>query len=127
MRTLNRKNVRWMAKEWDRGELSMSYICKIVGIKPRHGWRLYRKYEERGILPYPKRPGRKPKPIAEEETQRILFMKERHPLSGANTLEKLLDQEGGHIPHNRIHLVLRKAGKAINEPKKQNKRKYVRY
>jgi putative transposase len=127
MRTLNRKKVRWMAKEWDRGELSMSYICKTVGIKPRYGWKLYRRYEKTGVLPYPKRPGRKPKPILLEEKQRILAMKERHPLSGANTLEKLLDQEGGHIPHNRIHIVLKQTGKAKDEPKKQKQRKYVRY
>jgi putative transposase len=127
MRTLNRKKVRWMAKEWDRGELSMTYICKIVGIKPRYGWKLYRRYEKAGVLPYPKRPGRKPKPIQLEEQQRILAMKERHPLSGANTLEKLLDQEGSHIPHNRIHIVLKKTGKAKDEPKKQKQRKYIRY
>jgi putative transposase len=127
MRTLNRKKVRWMAKEWDRGELSMSNICKTVGIKPRYGWKLFRRFEKTGVLPYPKRPGRKPKPIQQEEKQRILAMKERHPLSGANTLEKLLNREGGHIPHNRIHTVLRQTGKAKNEPKKQKQRKYVRY
>ena len=127
MRTLNRKKVRWMAKEWDRRELSMSYICKTVGITPRYGWKLYRRYEKTGVLPYPKRLGRKPKPILLEEKQRILAMNERHPLSGANTLEKLLDQEGGHIPHNRIYIVLKQTGKAKDEPKKQKQRKYVRY
>jgi len=127
MRTLNRKKVRWMAKEWDRGELSMSYISKTVGISSRHCWRLLRRYEDSGIPPYPKRPGRKLKPVTIEEKGRILAMKERHPLSGANTIEKLLDQEGCHIPHNKIHLVLKETGKAKDEPKKQKQRNYIRY
>lgn len=116
-----------MTKEWDRGELSMSYICKTVGISSRHGWRLRSRYEQNGIRPYPKRPGRKPRPILAEERQRILTMKECHPLSGANTLEKLLNLNGDHIPHNKIHLVLKQSGKAKDDPKKQKRRKYIRY
>lgn len=127
MRTLNRKKCRWLVKEWDRGVLSMTYICKTIGITPRYGWKLYRKYEQTGTLPYPKKPGRRSKPISEEDKQRILAMKERHPLSGADTLEKLLDQVGPHVPHNRIHVVLKAAGCAKDEPKKQKQRRYVRY
>jgi hypothetical protein len=67
MGTLNRRKVRWMAKEWDRGEFSMCFICKAVGITPRHGWRLRAHYEQTGVLPYPKKTGRKAKPILAEE------------------------------------------------------------
>jgi transposase InsO family protein len=127
MGALNRRKVRWMAKEWERGEFSMGFICKAVRITPRHGRRLRARYEQTGVLPYPKRTGRKPKPITAEEKDRILAMKEHHPLSGANTLEKLLNLNGGHIPHNRIHHILKLSGKAKDDPKKQKRRKYIRY
>lgn len=62
--------------------------------------------------------GRKPKEIPEEERNIILETWEEHPLS-ACMLEAIIDKEKGiHIPHNRIHRVLKEEGLAKNESKK---------
>ena len=42
-------------------------------------------------------------------------------------MEKLLDNQGVHIPHNRIHRILKEEGLAIDEPRKQRRRKWIRY
>ena len=43
------------------------------------------------------------------------------------TLEKILDHQGIHISHNRIHQILKEEGLVHHEPKKQKQRKYIRY
>ena len=48
--------------------------------------------------------------------------------AGAVVLEyRLKKEEGLHIPHNRIHRVLKENNRAKNEPKKQQRRKWIRY
>jgi putative transposase len=127
MRKLNQKKVRWIIREMEKDVMSVYSIAKIQGITPRWVRELYKSYRESGEYPYPRRPGRPPKPISERDRVRVLAMKERHPISGALTLEKLLDHEGDHIPHNRIHKILKEEGLAKNEPKKQKRRKWIRY
>ncbi|MEM3042859.1 MAG: IS481 family transposase, partial [Thermoplasmata archaeon] len=52
----------------------------------------------------------------------------RHPASGAFILEKAIESEEGiNIPHNRIHRILKENGLAKDEPRKQRRRKWVRY
>lgn len=111
----------------EKEELSAYAISKIQHISERWVWDLFRQYNRTGKYPYPRQSGRKTKVIPDADTKRILAMKKRHPLSGAYTLEKLLDREGSHIPHNKIHVVLKAKGLARDEPKKQKPRKYIRY
>ena len=127
MGKLNRKKIEWIIRELRKGELSVYAIAKIQHISQRWVRELHRKYLKTGAYPYPDRPGRPRKPILASESKKILVMKKMHPLSGAYTLEKLIDQEGHHIPHNRIHVELKARGLAKDEPKKQQKRKYIRY
>ncbi|MFH1774412.1 MAG: DDE-type integrase/transposase/recombinase, partial [Methanobacteriota archaeon] len=70
--------------------------------------------------------GRKPKPITQEEVEAIMAARKEHPV-GAVSLEKILDARGRHVPHNRIHQVLKVNGLAKKEPKKAKRRKWVRY
>jgi len=42
-------------------------------------------------------------------------------------LEKIIDVDGIHIPHNTIHQILKSKGLAEEQPKKRNRRKWVRY
>ncbi|HEC93738.1 MAG TPA: transposase [Candidatus Atribacteria bacterium] len=87
---------------------------------------IYRRYTETGRYPYPNKPGRKPSPISDEERRIVLEIRKQHPVC-AVTLEKILDKEGIHIPHNRIHRILKKEGLSKDEPKKQKRRKWIRY
>lgn len=46
----------------------------------------------------------------------------------ALTLERAIETDRGiHMPHNRIHAVLKGMGLARDEPRKQRRRKWVRY
>ncbi len=48
--------------------------------------------------------------------------------SGARILEDVIEsQTGVHIPHNTLHMVLIEHGFASEEPKKKNRRKWIRY
>jgi len=127
MKKPNQRKIKWILGEMERGELSVNKIARIQKITPRWARELYRRYKETSQYPYPRKPGKKPKPISEEDISRVLAMKNKHPLSGALTIEKLLDREGKHIPHNRIHRILKEKGLAKSEPKKQKRRKWIRY
>jgi len=51
----------------------------------------------------------------------------KHPLAGDAALEKIMDAKGIHIPHNRIHHIMKEEELARDEPKKQRRRKWVEY
>jgi len=57
-----------------------------------------------------------------------LIIREHSTSSCADYMEVLLmERHKIHIPHNRIHMVLKHAGCAQDDPKKQKRRKWVRY
>ncbi len=126
MKKLNGRKIRWICREIEKDRLSICSIAKIQKITPQHARRVYKKYRGQKhpkLLPC----GRKPKPITEEEAELILNIRNEHPVC-ANSLEKILDERGYHIPHNRIHTVLLSKGLAKPDPKKQKRRRpYIRY
>ena len=126
MKKLNQRKIRWIIREMKKGERSVYRIAKLQDITPRYVRKLYHSYRETGIYPYPQKPGRKPKKISPEERQIILELRKKHPLC-AVTLEKILDHQGIHISHNRIHQILTEEGLVHHEPHKQKQRKYIRY
>lgn len=125
MKKLNQRKIRWICKWMEKRELSVCRIAQLQKITPRHARRVYTKYKHVKhpvLLPC----GRKPKPIMQEEIDAIMALRKEHPI-GAVNLEKILDSVEKHIPHNRIHRVLRENGAAKLEPKKAKRRKWVRY
>jgi putative transposase len=126
MRKLNQRKVRWIITEIDKGERSIYRIAKTQHITPRWARELHARFHTVYRYPYPQKPGRKPKPITDEERAAVLAVRQQHPLS-AVTLEKLLAEEGITIGHNRIHRILKEAGLAKEEPHKQRRRSWVRY
>jgi putative transposase len=126
MRKLNQKKIRWIIKEIDKEEKSTYRIAKTQHITPRWARELHNQFHTLHQYPYPKKPGRKPKPVSEEEKRIVLEVRNHHPLS-AVTLEKILDEQGVHIGHNRIHKILKDEGLAKDEPHKQRRRTWVRY
>ena len=126
MRKLNQRKIRWIIREMEKGERSVYRIAKLQNVTPRWVREIYRRYKEIGEYPYPNKPGRKPSLISDEERRIVLEIRRQHPVC-AVTLEKILDREGIHIPHNRIHRILKEEGLSRNEPKKQKRRKWIRY
>ena len=126
MRKLNQQKIRWIIKEIDKGERTTYRIAKTMNITPQWTRELHRQYHTTSQYPYPKKSGRKPRPITEEEKTTVLEIRKQHPLN-AVTLEKILDEQGTHIGHNRIHQILKQEGLAKDEPHKQRRRTWVRY
>lgn len=125
MKKLNQKKIRWIVKEVKNGDLSVYQIAKQQGISKQHLWRVFYRYRD------DKRPrllpcGRKPKTVTDEEVEVVKRTKEEIGL-GAVNIEKKLAERGIHIPHNRIHLILRQEGLAREQPAKKRRRKWVRY
>jgi putative transposase len=126
MRKLNQRKIRWIINEVDKGERSIYRIAKTQHITPRWTRELHHQFHTTHKYPYPRKSGRKPRPISKEEKKIVLEIRQQHPLA-AVTLEKILDTQGIHIGHNRIHQILKENGMAKDEPHKQRRRTWVRY
>jgi len=127
MRKLNQKKIRWIVKEMEKGNRSVYRIAKIQQVTPRWIREIYNTYKKTGEYLYPQKPGRKTSPISLKDKQLILEIRKKHPLAGALSIEKILDSQGIHIPHNRIHRILKEEKLAKDEPRKQRRRKWIRY
>jgi putative transposase len=100
-------------------------IADIQKVSPRWVSHLFGQYRKQGNV-IVKMPGRKRKALPAELIK--LILKEHPRNSGAVILEKAIQAKHKiHIPHNTIHMVLKHAGYAKDEPKKQKRRKWVRY
>jgi putative transposase len=126
MKKLNKRKIRWIIRQMDKRDFGVYTIARIQSITKQHAYRVYKKYKKVKdpiLLPC----GRKPKEIPEEERTLVLETWKEHPLS-ACMLEAIIEEERGiHIPHNRIHKILKEEGLAKNELKKQKRRKWIRY
>ena len=127
MKKLNQKKIRWIIREMDKGERSVYRIAKTMDVTPRWVRGLYQIYQKTKQFPFPQKPGRKPRLVSIEERALILETRQEYPLSGAIAIEKILDSKGIHIGHNRIHRILKEDGFAQDDPRKQRRRKWIRY
>jgi putative transposase len=125
MRKLNKAKILWILRRKREG-MSNNDIAVVQKVSPRwvrHLWSQYRNYGRIVV----KRPGRPRTQLALEDIKLILS---EHPKnSGAVILESRIEaKHHKHIPHNSIHKVLRMAGYAEGDPRKQKRRRpWVRY
>lgn len=127
MAKLTDKGVRWIIDQIRMGELSIRQIAKKQGITPQRVRQLRQIYQHGGEIPQLKWHTPLPKPFDPSEVEIIKNAKSIYKV-GATSLEKIIEkEEGKHIPHNRIHKVLKKEKLAQNQPNKQNRRKWVRF
>lgn len=124
MRKLNKKKIAWILRWKGRG-LTNRELADSQRISPRWVKHLCSEYRKHGRIVV-KKSGRPRKPVPIEHIKLIL---DEHPRnSGAVILESRIEGKHKiHIPHNTIHMVLKHAGYAKDEPKKQKRRKWVRY
>lgn len=124
MKKLNRKKIEWIVREVERRKMGVYTIAKIQKITPRWARELPRKYKDKEIVL--KKPGRKSKPISDYEKQLVIDTYNEY-LVGATMIERILDEKGKHIGHNKIHKILLGAKLAKREDNKQRRRKYKCY
>lgn len=125
MRKLNRKKIRWIIKHWELGELSHWRIAKQQGITKQHALRVYNRFRG-GKNPKFNKPGRQAQVIPETEILLVRSLYNKQPM-GATNLEKILSLNGQHIPHNRLHRILKEQGLTCTQPNKSKRRKWIRY
>ena len=126
MKKLNKRKIRWICREIRKGDISLYQIAKQQKISKVHAWRIFQKYNE-VKNPLLSKPGRKPKPIPEEEIHMVLKIHKKYPL-GAVKIEGYLRECGmKHIPHNKIHRILKLNGKVKMSNTKIRRKKWVRY
>ena len=125
MKKLNQKKIKWIVREGDKRDVGFYSIAQVQNITPRWAREVHRKYKgikEPRLLPC----GRKPKSISDEERKIVVDTFKEFQV-GATMIEEILDEKNTHINHNRIHRILLEEGLAKHEPKKKNRRKWVRY
>ena len=123
---LSNLKIRWLIQEKRKGRGSgeLALIQKVTRRRVEQLWQVYRLT---GALPTLKKPGRPKRSSDLKEAAIILETYQQHQL-GAVNLENIIKVKlGVHVPHNRIHEVLRVNGKAVAQPNKQRRRSWVRY
>ena len=123
---LNNRKIQWIIQEKLRGRGSCE-LALIQKVSRRRVEQLWQAYMLTSTIPTLKKPGRPSKSRDLKEVTMILAAHDQHKL-GAINLERIINvKHGVHIPHNRIHMVLRMNHKATPQPSKQRRRSWVRY
>lgn len=124
---LDPSKIAWIIREKGKNELTSRIIAERASVSHRWVKELWRRYRVDGKIPELKRPGRKRIVASDDEKRTIQDAYARYEVN-ALTLERVIDARyGKHIPHNRIHRVLRELGLALNEPRKHVRKKWIRY
>jgi len=126
MKKLNNQKIRYILKQVEKGEPTAKFST-IYKVTQRHIQHLYSQYKKTGNMPVFQKPGRKKKQIPKEITD-LIFSEYKDQPCNALILERIM--QGKHrlkISHNTIHMVLKGQGLAKDEPKKQKKRKWIRF
>jgi len=124
---LNERKIRWIVHEKLRGR-GTGELALIQRISRRRVEQLWQAYKRDGAIPVLKKLGR-PKKASISLGDAALILEAYDKLKvNALTLESVLKHVYGmRLPHNRIHMVLKEAGRALPQPSKQRRRKWVRY
>lgn len=125
MQKLDSIKVSWIIRQKENG-MKNADIANSMKISTRWVQKLYSRYRNSGNIPVLRRPGR-PKIIITEEMKCIVESTFKKFRCCAVFLEKIVDVDGIHIPHNTIHKILRSKGLAEEQPKKNKRRKWIRY
>ncbi|HPM86063.1 MAG: hypothetical protein WC290_01635 [archaeon] len=116
MAKLNQRKIRWIVRQWNLSNLSHYQIAKQQKITVQHAQRVATKYK--GIQqPKLLNPGRQPDKIPKQQIELVKRLFAKQPC-GAINMEKIISINGKHIPHNRIHKIMKQEGLAITQPTK---------
>jgi len=124
---LTDSKIRWMIRRKEEGRMTNTKIARVYGITPRRLQQLWAEYRSTGHMPTLHRSGRPRKPLDPGEEEMVVGIWEKHHVC-AVILEHLIQKEHDiRVPHNRIHTILVKHGCAKKNPRKQRRRKWIRY
>lgn len=124
----NKKKVEWAFKRFKSGKSDQKWLSWYLGVTPRWFRVVYQRWLETGRISGSRRQLGRPRTATSPEVE-ALILEEYEFTRNAVYLEKVLYAKHKiRVPHNRIHMVLRKHGLAQREPNKSRRRKpWVRY
>jgi putative transposase len=124
---LDERQIEWIVRARERGGKNED-IARVQNITARRVRQLYSLYRRTGVVPTLGKPGRPRSPgITEGERSAIRSAYEKYRLCACYLERILLSAYGVRINHRRIHQVMREEGLAMSEPRKQRRRKWIRY
>ena len=119
--------VEWIIREKEKRQLTNRTIAERMGISSVWVKKLWRRYRDDGVVPELKKPGRRHVEASDDEKRIIQEAHSKYEVN-ALTLEQVIQLEyGKHIPHNRIHKVMKSLGLAKDESRKHGRKKWIRY
>jgi putative transposase len=124
---LNERKIHWIIQQ-KLGGRGTGELALIQRVSRRRVEQLWQAYRLTGVLPTLKKAGRPKKAtISLQEATLILETYDKLKVN-ALTLETVLKHNHGlNLPHNSIHAILKENGRALPQPSKQKRRKWVRY
>jgi putative transposase len=127
MAKLDDRKIRWIIQQKMRGR-GADELALIQRISCRRIEQLWQAYKRDGSIPILKKPGRPRKtPIALRDITLIPKAYDRLKVNTLSLESVLKHNHGLKLPHNRIHMILKENGRALPQPSKQRRRKWVRY
>lgn len=123
---LEQRQIEWIVKARIEGKKNTD-IANVQGISVRRLQQLYSSYRKSGSIPVLKKPGRPRAPETTEYGRSVIKDAYERFRMCACYLEQILSSYGIKINHRRIHEVLKEEGLAVSEPRKQRRRKWIRY
>ena len=127
MGKLSRKDVVEIIRRLNHKNATIYRIAHEFGVSERWIREIRQRYQENEQLPGLGRVGRPPKPITQDELDFIYACEVQHHLHPVALEEKIEEDYGVHIPHNRLWKLLKMMGRVENTPNKQHRRSWVRF
>jgi len=118
--------VTWIIRQKENGTRN-SVIADTMKVSVRRVQKLYSSYRITGLIPKLKKPSRKHVETSDAE-RNIIWEAYKEHRADALILVRIIDViYTMHTPHNRIHRAMKSMGIARDEPRKQGRKKWIRY
>ena len=124
---LDARQIEWIVRKKIEGEMRNEDIARAQNVSVRWVQHLFSLYRKTGVAPSLKKAGRPKAPRVTESERAVVLSFYLEFRMCACYLEQVLLAHNIKINHKRIHLILRELGMASNEPRKQRRRKWIRY
>ena len=129
MKKLDESKVRWIIAQKRKGATA-NHVAQTMDVSTRWVKKLWVRYKhaDAGKILYPARMGRPENGLPDRrERSAVLSVRYREHLRAAGMQDGIRDSTGINIPHSAIHKILRYEHLASGQPKKSQRRKWVRY
>ena len=129
MKKLDESRVRWIIAQKRKGATA-NHVAQTMDISTCRVKKLWVRYKhaDAGKILYPARTGRPENGLpGRRERSAVLSVRYREHLGAVGMQDGISDSTGINIPHSTIHKILRYGHLASGQPKKSQRRKWIRY